>query len=47
MTLSLVNSEFERLSGRSKEEIEGKISWIEFLEPKDVERVAGTIIKGG
>ncbi len=40
MTLSLVNSEFERLSGRSKEEIEGKISWIEFLEPKDVERVA-------
>jgi PAS domain S-box-containing protein len=40
MTLSLVNSEFERLSGRSKEEIEGKASWIEFLEPKDVERVA-------
>ncbi len=40
MTLSLVNSEFERLSGRSKEEIEGKTSWIEFLEPRDVERVA-------
>ena len=40
MTLSLVNSEFERLSGRSKEEIEGKMSWLGFLEPKDVERVA-------
>ena len=40
MTLSLVNSEFERLSGRSKEEIEGKMRWLKFLEPKDVERVA-------
>lgn len=40
MTVSLVNSEFERLSGRSKEEIEGRIRWTDFLEPKDVERVA-------
>ena len=40
MTLSLVNNEFERLSGRSKKEIEGNLSWIEFLEPKDVERIA-------
>ncbi len=40
MTVSLVNSEFERLSGRPKEEIEGKTSWLKFLAPKDVERVA-------
>ena len=40
MTLSLVNNEFERLSGRSKEEIEGRANWIEFVDPRDVERVA-------
>ncbi|HEY3277851.1 MAG TPA: PAS domain S-box protein [Syntrophorhabdaceae bacterium] len=40
MTVSLVNSEFERLSGHSKEEIEGRIKWTEFLEPRDMERVA-------
>jgi PAS domain S-box-containing protein len=39
MTLSLVNTEFEKLSGYSKDEIEGRKNWIEFLEPKEVERL--------
>ncbi|MBM4241971.1 MAG: PAS domain S-box protein, partial [Euryarchaeota archaeon] len=30
-TISLVNTEFEKLSGYSKEEIEGKKSWTEFV----------------
>lgn len=30
--LSLVNSEFEKLSGYSKEELEGKKRWIEFIK---------------
>ena len=41
MTISLVNTEFEKLSGYAKEEIEGKKSWIEFLEPKEVGRLSG------
>lgn len=41
MTISLVNTEFEKLSGCLKEEIEAKKNWIEFLEQKDVERLAG------
>ncbi|MBW2040250.1 MAG: PAS domain S-box protein, partial [Deltaproteobacteria bacterium] len=38
-TLSLVNAEFERLSGFTKEEIEGKKSWMEFLAKDDLERI--------
>jgi|GEM_PF-946905 len=38
-TLSLVNSEFERLSGYSKKEIEGKKSWTEFVVKEDLERM--------
>lgn len=38
-TLSLVNSEFEKLSGYSKEEIEGKKSWTEFVAKEDLERM--------
>jgi PAS domain S-box-containing protein len=35
--ISLVNSEFERLSGFSKHEIEGKKSWVEFVVKEDLE----------
>jgi PAS domain S-box-containing protein len=35
----LVNAEFERLSGYSKEEIEGKMSWTGFIHPEDRDRV--------
>ncbi|MBN1532243.1 MAG: PAS domain S-box protein [Spirochaetes bacterium] len=38
-TISYVNKEFENLSGYSKEEIEGKMSWTEFVMPEDVERM--------
>jgi PAS domain S-box-containing protein len=38
-TLSLVNAEFERLSGYSREEIEGKKSWTEFVVGDDLERM--------
>jgi PAS domain S-box-containing protein len=35
-TISLVNTEFEKLSGYSKEEIKGKKSWTEFVAPEDL-----------
>lgn len=38
-TLVLVNAEFEKLSGYSKEEIEGKKKWPEFVVPEDLERM--------
>ena len=38
-TISLVNTEFERLSGYSKQEVEGKKSWMEFVAPADLERM--------
>ena len=38
-TLSLVNTEFEKLSGYSKEELEGKKSWTEFVGGDDLERM--------
>ncbi len=39
MTISLVNTEFEKLSGYSKAEIEGKKSWTEFVVQEDVEKM--------
>jgi len=36
-TISHVNSNFEVLSGYSKQEVEGKKSWTEFVHPGDVE----------
>ena len=36
-TISLVNREFEKLTGYLKEEIEGKMSWTEAILPKDTE----------
>jgi len=35
----LVNAEFERLSGYSREEIEGKMSWTGFIHPEDRDRI--------
>lgn len=37
--MSLVNREFEKLSGYSKEEVEGKKSWTEFVVKDDLERM--------
>ncbi|MDL5503341.1 MAG: PAS domain S-box protein, partial [Candidatus Methanoperedens sp.] len=36
--ISLVNEEFEKLTGYSKEEVEGKKSWTEFVVKEDLER---------
>jgi PAS domain S-box-containing protein len=41
MTISLVNEEFEKFSLYSKAEIESKHSWLDFVAPADVERMAG------
>ncbi len=40
-TISLVNSEFEKLVGLSREELEGKHKWTEFIEKKDLARLIG------
>lgn len=37
--ISLVNAEFERLSGYSREEIEGRRSWTEFVVKEDLEKM--------
>lgn len=39
MTISLANTEFERLSGYSREEIEGKKKWTEFVFEEDLEKM--------
>lgn len=38
-TILMVNNEFERLSGYSKEEMEGKMSWTTFVHEDDKERL--------
>jgi PAS domain S-box-containing protein len=38
-TISMVNREFENLSGYSKKDIEGRKSWTEFVEAEDRERL--------
>jgi len=40
-TISMINEEFEKLCGYSKEEVEGKKSWIEFIVKSDLERMKG------
>ncbi len=40
-TISLTNDEFEKLSGYTKEELEGKKSWKEFVIPEDLDRLMG------
>jgi PAS domain S-box-containing protein len=37
--ISIANAEFERLSGYSREEIEGKKSWTKFVVKEDLERM--------
>ncbi len=39
--ISLANTEFERLSGYTKKELDGKKSFFEFVAPEDSNRVAG------
>ena len=39
MTISMVNTEFESISGYSKKEIEGKKKWTEFVVKEDLERL--------
>ncbi|PKL70052.1 MAG: hypothetical protein CVV30_01385 [Methanomicrobiales archaeon HGW-Methanomicrobiales-1] len=38
-TINQANSEFARLTGYSREEIEGKMSWTLFAHPDDLERI--------
>lgn len=38
-TISLVNKEFERLSGYSRQQVEGKKNWMEFVAEEDLERM--------
>ena len=38
-TISLLNTEGEKLYGYSREEVEGKRSWVEFVVPDDLERM--------
>ena len=38
-TISLVNTEFERISGYSKNEVEGKKSWVDLVVKEDHERM--------
>ena len=39
MTISMVNTEWEKLSGYSKKEVEGKKKWTEFVYKEDLERM--------
>lgn len=39
MTISLVNTEFERLSGFAKESIEGVLQWTAFVPSSEIERL--------
>ncbi|GBC59575.1 hypothetical protein DENIS_0514 [Desulfonema ishimotonii] len=39
MTISMANAECEKLTGFSREEIQGKRKWIDFVAPQDAERL--------
>jgi PAS domain S-box-containing protein len=39
MTLSMVNDEFEKISGYTRQDIEGKIKWNEFVDEQNIEKV--------
>ncbi|HPX10980.1 MAG TPA: PAS domain S-box protein [Syntrophales bacterium] len=39
--LTLVNGEFEKMTGYSREEVEGKRTWMSFVEPGDMDRLMG------
>jgi PAS domain S-box-containing protein len=38
-TISMINTEWEELSGYSKKEVEGKMKWTDFVHKEDLERV--------
>jgi len=38
-TISIANSEFERLSGYSRDEVEGRMAWTRFVLPADLTRM--------
>ncbi|MRR38050.1 PAS domain S-box protein, partial [bacterium] len=38
-TISLVNTEFEKFTGLSREEVEGRRSWLEFTPPDEMHRL--------
>jgi len=38
-TISMVNTQYEKLSGYSKKEIENKMKWADLIVPEDLERV--------
>ncbi|HKK95373.1 MAG TPA: PAS domain S-box protein, partial [Anaerovoracaceae bacterium] len=38
-TISMINKEFEELSGYTKEEVEGNMKWTNFVVPEDLERM--------
>ncbi|HBU69208.1 MAG TPA: hypothetical protein DEE98_02370 [Elusimicrobia bacterium] len=40
-TISLINAEFEKFSGYTKNEIEGKISWTAIIHKDDLEKMKG------
>jgi len=40
-TISKINEGFEKLCGYSREEVEGKKSWAEFIVKADLERMKG------
>ncbi len=40
-TILLANTEFARLTGTRKEDLNGKASWTEFIAPHDVQRMLG------
>ncbi|MGD9210333.1 MAG: sigma 54-interacting transcriptional regulator [Desulfobacteraceae bacterium] len=39
MTISMVNQEFERLTGYNKKQIEGRMKWTDFIHPDDQPRL--------
>jgi PAS domain S-box-containing protein len=39
MTILMVNSAFERISGHRREEVEGKMNWTSFIAADDIERL--------
>jgi len=39
MTIVLANTEFEKLSGYSRDELEGKMLWVDFVREQDLEKM--------
>ncbi|MDY7036256.1 MAG: PAS domain S-box protein [Thermodesulfobacteriota bacterium] len=42
---SFVNHQLEKMTGYSKDELENKMSWMEFVHPEDLERMKGYHLK--